>query len=743
MARGSATKLYRTFTKGLITEAGFLTYPENASTDELNTVIKIKGTRSRRLGLDYEPSSTASTITGMTDGNILVEYAWKSVANDASIEFLCVQVGSEIHFYNLTAIPLSGAKKLFTVDLTDNKLSTASTADVENNRCQMVAGKGYLFVAHKYCEPIIVSYDATLNDIEYAPIQVQIRDYDGVEDELAADEFPATLTAEHFYNLRNQGWVNPGTKVVEGASSADPFTPPALPSNTAIQQYFQNKFGIPATYNWGATGSKNDPIQTFYARMGKYPANNQQWWLARSEYDDTSRNLKQGDFLPELLDKLFLGNMRSPRGHFVLHAFKKDRSAASGINSLPTETINERPPTIAFFSGRVWYGCQSTVYFGQILTNSSKAGLCYTEADPTAENLSDPVDTDGGVIVIPEAHKIVRLTPHAGGIMVFAENGVWYVTGTQNGFTALDISVNKVSPIGCKSPMSVVETDTAVLWWSDVGIMGVTQNQGQYGPILGAFDKTNISETSIQAFYNDISDDIRAEAKGVYDAKANTVVWLYRDDDIAANQYNRVLILDMTLQAFYPWKFSMVTGGPKIKGLYATTRENTYSIDTDIRPSFVEYVVCRGTELRIAQANSGEFTDWFTYDGTGVTYDSYIEAGYELLDDAMRDKNITYLFVYLTRTEDEDGNNPSSCKMRVKWDWATGSQSNKWTTETEVYRPGIILPGNADTGFGMVVTKNKVRGNGKAIQFRFGTDEAGKNFDLNGWSIAVTGNVSP
>jgi hypothetical protein len=743
MARANANKLYRTFTKGLITEAGFLTYPENASTDELNTVIKIKGTRSRRLGMDYEPSSTASTISGMTDGDILSEYAWRSVGNDANLDFLCVQIGSTIHFYNLKAIPLSGAKKTFTVDLTDNKLTGTADADVAATRCQMVAGKGFLFVAHSLCEPIVVEYDATTNDIEYVPIIVQIRDFDGVDDELMEDEQPATLTAAHFYNLRNQGWVNPGQAIVEGASSADPYVPPALPANTGLTKSYGLFSGALISRVWNPTGTKKDPIQTYYARMGKYPANNQQWWVARSEYDDASRNLKQGDFLPELLDKLFLGNMRSPRGHFILHAFEKNRSLISGINSLATETVLNRPPTIAFFSGRVWYGGQSTVYFSQILTTRAKAGLCYMEADPTSEHLSDPVDTDGGVIVVPEAHNIVRLVPHAGGVMVFAENGVWYITGTQNGFTALDISVNKVSPIGCKSPMSVVETDTAVLWWSAVGIMGVTQNQGQYGPIQGAFDKTNISETTIQSLYNDIPDDIRAVTKGVYDAKANTVMWLYRDEDTTASQYNKVLILDLTLQAFYPWTFSMIEGGPKIKGIYATNRENTYTVDTDIRPSFIEYVVCRGTDLRIGQVNNGALVDWQTFDGDGATYNSYVEAGYELLDDAMRDKNITYLFAYLTRTEDEDGNNPSSCKMRVKWDWSSGEHSNKWTTETEVYRPNRFLPGNADTGFGMVVTKNKVRGNGKAIQFRFGTDEAGKNFDLNGWSIAVTGNITP
>lgn len=486
-----------------------------------------------------------------------------------------------------------------------------------------------------------------------------------------------------------------------------------------------------------------NPISQYYARLGRWPANNQIWWLARSDIDDSTRNLKIGDFMPELLDKMFMGSMRVPRGHYVLHAFNKDRSAVSGVLDIPVESITERPPTVSFFSGRVWFACKSTVYFSQILTDKSKAGLCYMEADPTSEHLSDPLDTDGGVVQIPEANKIIRLTPHAGGMLVFALNGVWFITGTSQGFTALDISVNKVSPIGCRAPFSVVETDTAVFWWSDQGIMGATQDKGVYGPIQGSFTSTNISEETIQAFYNDIPNSVRAEAKGLFDPKANVAYWLYRDGDSVTTRYNRVLALDLTLKAFYPWKFSDISGGPKIKGFYLSDKQNTYTIDTDIRPSNIEYVLSKGTEFRVGQVRSGNFADWYTHNEVGISYDSYVEAGYELFDDAMRKKAITYIFAYLTRTEDSEGNGPSSCKMRIKWDWASGTQSNKWTPEVEVYRPGRLLLDTGDTGFGMVVTKNKVRGNGKAIQFRFGCSEAGKNFDLNGWSVAVTGNVTP
>jgi hypothetical protein len=478
--------------------------------------------------------------------------------------------------------------------------------------------------------------------------------------------------------------------------------------------------------------------------------------VARADTDnpDAVPPVEQGDFLPNLLDKLFSGNNRAPRGHFILDAFDKDRSTVSGLSGIATEVTNERPNTVTFFAGRVWFGCNSTVYFSQLLTDTYKAGLCFQEADPTSEDISDLIATDGGVIPIPEISKIVRLVPHGDGVIVFATNGVWQVTGSTNGFTALDISVNKISPIGCKNPTSIVETEEGVFWWSDVGVMGMTEKSGIYGPIPGSFDRSNISESTIQTFFNDIDENIKREVKGVFDARNNRVVWLYRDADVSASQYNRVLIFDISLGAFYPWKFSnLSSNSPKIKGIYVSERL-TFNEEEEVNryPSTVEYFVMQGTSGRFSQVTNGNFVDWETANGTGATYDSYIETGYELFNDAMKRKNITYLFTYLRQTEEgslgPDLTASSSCYMTIKWDWADDPISNKWTEPVQIYKAPLRLlpmesPADFNTGFPVVITKNKVRGNGKAIQFRYGTSERNRNFDLHGWSIVVTGETVP
>lgn len=251
MSRAAATKLYRTFNKGLITEAGYLTYPENASTDELNTVIKPKGSRSRRLGIDYEPSSVASVVAGKSDDDITSEFAWKAASNDPTKNFLAVQIKGVVHFYNMDATPVSGSKKAFTIDLTTYKTSAATNTQVQTTPVQMANGKGFLFIAQQYIEPIVVEYSVSGDTITVTPIVVQIRDFDGVDDNLSPEEQPTTLTKEHYYNLQNQGWVQPGfLGVVEGSGTSNPYTPPAPPSHDTNKGYYDPYDGVYKIYPW-------------------------------------------------------------------------------------------------------------------------------------------------------------------------------------------------------------------------------------------------------------------------------------------------------------------------------------------------------------------------------------------------------------------------------------------------------------------------------------------------------------
>jgi hypothetical protein len=227
MSRGQQNKLYNQFVKGLITEAGPLTYPENASTDELNCVLKRKGSRARRLGIDYEPDSAAATPSLDYDDTALTnEFLWKAVDNNSDINFLCFQIGSTVRFFDVANEPIASGLKTFEIDLLDYKVSTATDEQVAISYAQFAGGKGLLFIVNPYIEPIVVEYDQDDDDITVIPITIQIRDFDGIYDGLANDAEPTTLSKEHYYNLRNQGWVAPGSSVVGPDGGETIPTPP-------------------------------------------------------------------------------------------------------------------------------------------------------------------------------------------------------------------------------------------------------------------------------------------------------------------------------------------------------------------------------------------------------------------------------------------------------------------------------------------------------------------------------------
>jgi hypothetical protein len=226
LPRPKTNKLYRTFNKGLITEAGFLTYPENASIDELNTVIKNKGSRSRRFGIDWEPSSNGdNTVAASVDQlDVCTTYCWLNVNGKSSVNYLCVQAEGKIYFYNLDATPIIGTPLPFTIDLTTYVAPAASTAQVKAEPVQMASGKGFLFIVSPYIEPLLVEANTVTPAITVTKIVLLVRDFDGIEDFYSNEDQPSTLTDAHYYNLRNQGWVQPGPiGVVEGTPTA-PYT---------------------------------------------------------------------------------------------------------------------------------------------------------------------------------------------------------------------------------------------------------------------------------------------------------------------------------------------------------------------------------------------------------------------------------------------------------------------------------------------------------------------------------------
>lgn len=737
MPRAEGLKTYTTFVKGLITEAGPLTFPKNASLDESNCVLSRKGNRYRRLGVDYEPfySMSTSAITDIqASTNFISTHVWSSVAGDGNRNFLAVQIGADITFYDLAVSPISSAKKSFSVSLL--VYGASGVVDVEKERVSMDSGKGYLFIVGGKIEPIYISYDPATDSISITQITVEVRDFEGVEDGLSTTDEPATLSDLHSYNLKNQGWNSPGSGVA-------------------------------------------DPTTTYFTDKAVYPPNNKQWWVGK----DTSDN-----FSSAILAKYGQGNMEAPKGHFLLNAFYKDRANVSGVASIPVESETSRPRSVSFFAGRVFYaGVNSSkinghIYYSQVIEKDNNIGRCYQAGDPTSENTPDLVDTDGGFIVIPEVGTVERLFVMKKGLLIFANNGTWIVTGPDNGFKATSFVVNKISSVGIIGPETIVDVEGVPYWWAEQGIYKIASDK-----INQKFFAHSVTELTISSKYLSIDGLSKVYCKGVYDPSLKIIKWFYsgaQPDINNKHQYEEVLNFDTTLEAFYPWTVSdLAVDTPHIASVFKipsiTSLSESYTIiDSSgnlVVDSSLNDVVSLGNTIQggvtqlgvltlasvasndnrytFAQFSKTSFLDWESVDTVGVGFSSFLETGYELASDISRFKQAKYLIVYFNRTENlwvSDGaggfklDSQSACIGRAKWDWADVGRG-KWSSTFNAYRimPTPIPPSASvsfENGKPVVITRNKIRGKGRALSIRF-ESEAGKDFDLLGWVADITGNT--
>lgn len=856
MVRQLGQVSYNTFVKGLITEAGPLTFPDNATIEDMNCVLTLKGSHRRRYGISeevdgrefetYEKPSEKVLFTKNLDVNT---FLWKNPDNQGKLNFLVTQINKTLFFFKV----FTETKEIsfiphLTVDL------TAHIVDEEfflQKPCSFVAAKGFLFIAGEGLQPCKVTYNKEKDALSLDTIRVLIRDVDGVDDALSIDAQPGTLTELHKYNLYNQGWlypnqlsltsVEPGSRGVlvwthsfycrvtvysffvgastkpfatfsEYASSGDKFEVSASKivsiwnsfteeqrfgfkaSNIGQDVYFdkenaeietpEGSLYIKLEYKNGSHNRMVDaygtlggsaviqnlnytqtPIGDYFASTKRIPSNVQQWFVGREvEQKINVKEVQNHDF----------GSQPAPKGRFTIDAFTLDRSYY--IKEAGSIEDKKRAVDIAFLSGRIFYLKDNQVLFSQVLTPTlNREGLCYQEGDPTSENSFDLVDSDGGFIQINDMGLAVALFETSNGLLVFANNGIWLISGLSEdeGFKATSFAVRKLSSIDCISKKALVDVEGSPVFWSSSGIYTIQKQE------LGGLQVVSLSANTIQSLYKRIPYHNLQNVKGVYDKGMQKVYWLYDitdEGDSVANRYTKGLVFDVRLQAFYEMDISSDASYPYICGSFNTPwleaisfneevfdneKEIVYDADGDVvytkkeipnssltDVKFLAYQKQKDNTLRftVCSFNDTSFTDWKTSKREGLPYESYFTTGYNTAGESDSKKDIVYLTTQLSRTEDAYEEtalaNRSSCQMQIRWDYENTSYSGKWTKPIQIYRanrlfaPTLEDPNYDLRGLPVVTTKHKVRGNGRAIQIKF-TSEPGKNFEVLGWSMIL------
>jgi len=749
MAKASSEKQHNNFVRGLITEATALTFPESASVDEDNFVLERTGKRLRRLGVDYE-TNYVKKATGLTEtvlaGSRQSLHRWNSPDGDTSKMIGIIRSFNKLWFINLLNVSptteyLNSGNALTITGLANSDIQVTT---INNN---------VVLVSADIDDPILLTYNKTTEAVTQSTLTLKIRDVWGLDDGLADDFRPTTLADEHFYNLRNQGW---SAKIVSTCGS--------------------------------------DAINCTFTTLAEYPSNSDVWSYGKEA--DTTASSTFEKYNPTIMDRAFQDNSPAGKGHYVIDALHRgaSRVTESGIAALPTDKETGNLTTVATYAGRVFYsGISSSVengdsrspfysgfiFFTQTATSTDALDKCYMSADPTSPDISDIIDTDGGTIQLPDITKVVKLVSTKSSLLVFAENGVWEVFGDLGGFKATSFQASKVTSIGTESPRSIIEVNGSVAYWSRSGIFILTQDN-----TTGRYQSESITLTTIQGLYNNISNIAIQNSVGMYEEQENRIRWLYNDDDDYATnnyitKYNKELVLDLTLKSFYPNTISPLASGSPFIADYIplprfTSTDSTEDVivGTDVvlaatvgvtvttslrsnRRTTYSFLVSAGTDITIGRYSNTSFLDWYTENTAGVDYSSYLITGYDIFGDLMRKKYVPYLFMYFDRTEDgftEVGtalmpDNPSGCLVQAQWDWADSINSGKWGTAFQTYRykRNYIPTGASDTfdyGKNVIVTKSKLRGNGKALSLRI-ESEAGKDCKLLGWAVLMEAPARP
>jgi hypothetical protein len=766
MPRQTAGVEVNAFVKGLVTEASPLTFPDNASLDEMNMVLNKDGSRRRRLGMDYESGYALIDSGQASDPSLtFTPFVWKQPGGYTDKEFLVIQSGTRITILDSTIKPISSSiiGQYNIGSSVSKKMSMASVDGI----MVVTTGDGNIY-----------GFDYNGSGITTTTGRLKIRDLFGVADTIGSFDYldgsgistrPSTLTQAHTYNLRNQ------------------------------------TFSVPRKLETGLADATEDPIRSFFVKSGStvYPANSDNLvsYLYSDANNASDRNIKRYFASDNFVNQL--GTNRAPLGYFIIDAMNRGASRLSeyakllaanpllayGVNSLPQDLTPGGASVLTSYAGRIWYGgfsaqlvggdsesprMTSYILFSRLVQNISDIYKCYQEGDPTSAEIPDLVDTDGGFLRIDGAYNIQGLVNVGEALMVVAENGVWKITGGSGyGFKATDYLTSKITEHGCISPGSITIVDNTFMYWSDDGIYHINQNQ--YGDWVG----TNITTATIQTLFDNIPYLAKVRCQGAYDSYQRQIRWMYNNYFDADPP--KELVLDVNLTAFYQTELKAISPGQlprplaivKVPPFTTTSKDATVlngvgntvvnaSINNVIisqksvvsQTSELYYIVADsisgGTvRLTLAYYRDDEFTDWVSKDGIGIDAKAYLLTGYASGGDFQRQKQVPYITVYSKKTEigftdDYVPINPSSIIVQGQWGWTNLAASNKWTNKFQAYRHvRFWAPPDASSGFddgeSVVTTRNKLRGRGRVLSLLFET-EPKKDFHLFGWSYVITVN---
>jgi len=543
---------------------------------------------------------------------------------------------------------------------------------------------------------------------------------------------PVSITVSGVLSYTNGGENYSQGYGLSGSGVVTAYSGTTLTINVTSQSGFTvpgDTIGAISTIAWNFSkdASITNTVGTWHSALSNYPANTDIWFSFKNTSNVFSPSTTVGN--------VGLSTTPSPRGHFIIPAFNQNRTSSSGVPGLTNITTLKRPRTGVWFQGRVFYagvddsqlaqGDQTfytwteNIYFSQTVTDTNQLGYCYQTNDPTSETLFDLLPTDGGVITIQGSGAIYKLFPIQNGLLVFAANGIWFITGGQSiGFSANDYTITKISGIQSISCTSFVNVMGYPVFWNEEGIYTCAPGQ------TGSIQVNNICVGTILTYYSNIPLQSKKFVKGDYDPIDYVIQWTFRSTNESSvtdrYEFDTILCFNTVNKAFYPYTLS---GTPKIHGVLYVAGPGGSTSPDPIFKYMTSYASSGSYKFTFSEENDfTHYRDWFLLDSIGVNYNSYFVTGYKIKGQAQRRWQPGYVYMFLRN----EVNN--SYAIQGLWEFGISGNSGKWSTVQ------IINDLTDPNKFETIYRRHKIRGHGLVLQLKVASVD-GKPFDIIGWSI--------
>lgn len=691
--RGVVNKF--TPTRGVITEASKGDFPPDAAVDAANVEFLIDGTVQRRLGFDSEQTTYAPLLPALSKDdkelNVMSYYRWENVGILRRDTFIAIQYGSRL-IVRRESVPLSDADTVVNVDLNTYRVSGITT-DPGLEYCEFAGDSSILIITNRYIEPVVIYVDKINSSTEATTFFIQSTALEIRAPELLGEYTGITTGSNNLldpqeFDLRNSGWA-----------------------------FYANCLNDSA----GASVTQQDPVQNFVINhvSGHYPSPSVLYHRNKASMSQSEEGV--GAFSVWEVYNSTSGLLEPPLGKMRMSAFSLDTRAimlanASGTGgnvltgTTTTESIDDRPISVAIHNGHVFYG--GKIYNGQTalmvsqLIDATVKGVgqnsferCMQEADPTDPEINSIVDTDGILLRPAGTGEYQKLIEFDRGVIIFTDNKVSYLTGQQEatGFSPTSFKIVPISDVPLTGKKSVVNAEDNLFYFTDRGIQVISRGE------RGGLQVQNITDNTIKSLYDGFSRIGFEHVHGEYVPAERRIYWTVpgagngQGNVNNRQQANTILIYSFDVNGFFYYTTNTDLGGFEPRFVFpmrlssietfvqqealTTVADEPIYMNDGITPVSIEvnvqeegskvagFMTVRREDQTVSsdyvfdvvRATEGTlFSDWLylantnTIPNFGILYDSYVEFGYIYPENRTGNIGATYLHSYFLKERPQD-----------------------------------------------------------------------------------------